>query len=71
MKRETWTVEETAQILGIGRIHAYRCVKDGKIPVIRMGKRLLVPKAALQLMLEGKEYKDDAKRGATGPEGTK
>ena len=48
----TFTVEETAKILGIGRNSAYEAVARGEIPVIRVGKRLLVPKAALMKMLE-------------------
>lgn len=47
----TLTVSETARILGIGRNSAYGAISRGEIPVIRVGKRLLVPKAALETML--------------------
>ncbi len=49
----TYTIEEAAKLLGIGRNHAYEAAKRGEIPVIRIGKRMLVPKAALDRLLAG------------------
>jgi excisionase family DNA binding protein len=51
MERLTVTVEEAASILGIGRNSAYEAVRRGEIPVIRIGRRFLVPRAALERML--------------------
>lgn len=50
-RRMTLTVNETAERLGIGRNQAYEAVKRGEIPVIRIGRRLLVPVAALDRMM--------------------
>lgn len=47
----TLTVDETAKCLGIGRNSAYEAIARGEIPVIKVGKRLLVPKAALDFLL--------------------
>lgn len=47
----TLSVEEAAKQLGIGRNLAYDKVKTGEIPVIKIGKRLLVPKKALEKLL--------------------
>ena len=47
----TLTVDETAKCLGIGRNSAYEAIARGEIPVIKFGKRLLVPKAALEILL--------------------
>lgn len=47
----TMNVTECAKRLGIGRNSAYEAVKRGEIPVIRVGKRLLVPRAALERLL--------------------
>ena len=52
-RRATVTVPEAAEILGVGRNQAYEGVKNGQIPVIRIGHRLLVPMAALERMLKG------------------
>lgn len=48
----TLSVEEAAKVLGIGRNLCYDKVKTGEIPAIRIGKRLLVPKKALEKFLE-------------------
>jgi excisionase family DNA binding protein len=50
-KKLTLSVDETAKCLGIGRNSAYEAIARGEIPVIRVGKRLLVPKAALETLL--------------------
>ena len=52
-ERLTLTVEETAKKLGIGRQLAYDKVKTGEIPSITIGRRILVPRRALERMLEG------------------
>ncbi len=52
-ERKTLTVAEAGKALGIGRNQAYQAVHDGKIPSIRIGKRWLVPKAALDRLLAG------------------
>lgn len=49
--RETLTVQEAARALGIGRGSAYQAVRRGELPVIRLGKRLVVPRAALERLL--------------------
>lgn len=52
----TLSVEECAKLLGIGRNSAYEAVARGEIPVIRVGKRLLVPKAQLEKLLFGETF---------------
>lgn len=48
----TYTVDEAAALFGIGRNSAYEAVRRGEIPSIRIGKRIVVPKAALDQLLE-------------------
>ena len=48
-----FTMAEAAKLLRLGRTAAYEAVRRGDIPVIRIGGRLLVPKAALERMLAG------------------
>jgi excisionase family DNA binding protein len=52
-ERLTFTVEEAARMLGISRAVAYAHARDRTIPAIRVGKRLLVPKAAFERFLGG------------------
>lgn len=47
----TLTVEEAAKLLGIGRNLCYDRVKTGEIPAIKIGRRLLVPRSALEKLL--------------------
>jgi excisionase family DNA binding protein len=47
----TVTVEEAGRQLGLSRGASYARAKDGTIPTIRLGRRLVVPKAALEKML--------------------
>jgi len=54
-ERRTFSIEECAAILGISRASAYQLAAAGKLPVIRFGgrrSRMLVPKAALERLLE-------------------
>ena len=45
------SVPEAAKLLGIGKNLAYEAVQRGEIPSIKVGRRLLVPRAALERML--------------------
>jgi excisionase family DNA binding protein len=49
--RLTLTVEEAAATLGISRASAYEAVRRGEIPAIRIGRRVLVPRVALDRLL--------------------
>jgi excisionase family DNA binding protein len=63
--RLTLTVEEAAATLGISRAFAYEAVRRGDIPSIRIGRRVLVPQAALARMLGG-GYPGDGDDADTG-----
>jgi len=51
-KRLCITVPEAAAMLGLSRNFAYELVKQKQLPVIRFGKRILIPRVALEKMLE-------------------
>jgi len=54
MDRATVTVDEAAEILGIGRALAYEGVRSGKIPSIRISaRRIVIPRVALEKLLAG------------------
>ena len=50
--RLTISVEEAATVLGISRTSAYEYARTGALPVVRLGRRLLVPTAALVNLLD-------------------
>jgi len=51
--RRTVNVEFAAKELGISRPVAYRSIEDGTfpLPVIKIGRRIVIPKAALDALL--------------------
>ncbi len=52
-RRATYTVEEVAVILGLGRSSAYGMVRRGEIPAKRMGGRWLIPRQRFHAWLDG------------------
>src|SRR5580658_9148579 len=46
------SVEEASQLLGISKWLGYEMVAQGQLPALRLGRRLVVPLAALERMLE-------------------
>jgi excisionase family DNA binding protein len=53
--RGTVSVQEAADILGVSRTHYYRAARAGKLPVLRVGRKVLVPVQPLLRMIEGIE----------------
>jgi excisionase family DNA binding protein len=63
----TLTVEEAAERLGIGRTLAYELAKADRlpVPVLRLGRRLVVGRAALERELaRKKDRRSERKDGA-------
>lgn len=48
----TYTVPELARVLGIATVKAYDLVHVKGFPSLRIGKKILVPRAALEKWLE-------------------
>jgi len=46
-------VEQAAEVLGIGRNSCYALVARGELSVVRVGRRLIVPRQALEHFLTG------------------
>jgi excisionase family DNA binding protein len=49
--RLTLTVQEAATVLGISRAFPYEAVRRGETPSIRIGRRVLVPRVALDRLV--------------------
>ena len=54
-ERLVWSIEEAGRRLGISRAHAYQLVARGDLPHLRLGRRLVVPKRALESLLASVE----------------
>lgn len=53
--RKTYSIEEVGRLLGVNRCTAYELARSDKlpVPVIRLGRRMVVGKAALDRVLAG------------------
>ena len=47
----TVSVDEAARLLGISRNLAYDLVREGRLPHVRLGRRILVPRFGLEQWL--------------------
>ena len=52
IQKATYSVAEAAKVLGISRTLAYELVYEGEIPSLQLKTRLVVPKIAIEKMLE-------------------
>ncbi len=54
MKQErlTVTVEEAAAVLGISRAFAYLLVARNELPSLKLGRRVVIPRRALDRLLD-------------------
>lgn len=50
--RDAFSVPEAAEILGIGKSLAYEAVNNKELPSIRFGRRFVIPRLALERLLE-------------------
>jgi excisionase family DNA binding protein len=55
-KALTLSVEHAARLIGISRATAYRMVRSGDLPAVRIGRRVLILKKPLMEMLEAEEH---------------
>lgn len=51
---------DTGQLLGLCKASTYAAAASGEIPTIRVGRRLLVPTAALRRMLQMDDDRADS-----------
>ena len=49
----TYSVPEVGRLLGLGRNAAYEAARRREIPVLRFGRKLRVPRLALERLLAG------------------
>ena len=48
----TFSVPETAEVLGISRALAYELIARKQLPAVRLGRRLVVPRHAIDTLLQ-------------------
>ena len=50
--RLVFSVQEVSKLLGLSKASTYEAVRIGSIPSITIGRRILIPKVALQELLD-------------------
>lgn len=50
-QRLTYTISEVAKLLGLSRASTYALANSGGLPVLRLGRRIVVPKVCLTKLL--------------------
>ena len=50
-QQATLTADQVSKILNIGRNQVYNAMKNGEIPCLRLGRRLVIPTAAFRNLL--------------------
>jgi excisionase family DNA binding protein len=63
----TLTVEEAAKYLRISRASAYEGVRAGDIPSVRIGRRIVVSRRALDRLLDGDQLGATRSENANDP----
>ena len=52
---ETYSVPEAGQIVGLGKNASYAAARRGELPTLRFGRKLRVPRVALERLLTGED----------------
>ena len=52
IKRVAYSPNEAARALGLSLNHVYDLIRLGRIPSVRMGKRILIPKAEIDRLMQ-------------------
>jgi excisionase family DNA binding protein len=57
-ERLTYSVGEAAKVLGLSRNSVYQACLKGEMPCLKIGKRILIPRARLDRLLTGNSEPD-------------
>ena len=63
MESLVMSVSEMARVLSLGRTRAYELVHEGRIGSIRLGGKILIPRAEIERLIESGIGNEDQERG--------
>ena len=52
-ERLTYTINDFCRATGVGRTHVYKMVKQGKLRVVKLGARTLIPRDEAERIARG------------------
>ena len=67
--RLVFSVDEARKQLGLSRGLMYEAVRTGQVPSVRIGRRILIPRASLERLLEGANGQNEVLATLEKPEG--
>lgn len=53
MEKLVYSIQEAADLLGISKSYAYELVRKGAIPVLKLGKKRVIPKEKFNQWING------------------
>lgn len=59
MEKLLLRIPEAAELVGLGRSKIYELIREGEIPIIRIGRSLRIPAAELRLWVSRQLQRDD------------
>ena len=54
MEKLVYSIQEAADLLGISKSYAYELVRKGTIPVLKLGRKRVIPKEKFNQWINGK-----------------
>lgn len=65
MAEELLTIPEAGKTLKAGRTYLYRLINEGQIKAVKIGRKTLIPRSALEAYIAAlPQYKTETKNGA-------
>jgi excisionase family DNA binding protein len=62
----TLSVSEAANLLGVSRDLVYELVAEGELPALRLGRRIVLPRRALEELVNGADLAKGERAGSRG-----
>lgn len=52
MEKLTYNAQEVAEVLGVSKSHVYQLLKENRLPVLKLGRRKVIPITALEQWIQ-------------------
>ena len=62
MEKLTYNAQEVAAVLGVSKSHVYQLLKENRLPVLKLGRRKVIPISALEQWIQDnmREYTEES-----------
>lgn len=56
MEKLTYSIQEAAELIGISKSYMYELARQGKVPVLKLGNKRVIPKERFHKWVNGEEH---------------